>query len=134
MAESHAELDTELPSMVRLDLCDTGKSHLAQAIGHLVACQGYDVLFATQTQLLNSLRQAVGTYERRFHTLAHVPLLIIDDFGLKPLRSPLGFGDALGEHVPRDDGLNGGELIALPDCLTPYAPFFGVTTAQERPS
>ena len=48
------------------------------------------MLFATQTPLLASLRQAqaVGTYERRFHTLAHVPLLIIDDFGLKPLRPP----------------------------------------------
>ena len=27
-------------------------------------------------------------YGRRFHTFARVPLLVIDDFGLKPLRAP----------------------------------------------
>ena len=70
--------------------CGTGKSHLAQALGHAAARMGYDVLFITQTQLMTNLRtaRAMGTYERRFHTLAKVPLLIIDDFGLKPLRSP----------------------------------------------
>lgn len=32
--------------------CGTGKSHLAQALGHAAARQGYDVLFSTQSQLL----------------------------------------------------------------------------------
>ena len=70
--------------------CGTGKSHLAQALGHAAARQGHDVLFITQTQLLTSLRnaQAVGTYDRRLQHLARLDLLIIDDFGLKPLRSP----------------------------------------------
>ncbi len=31
---------------------------------------------------------ATGSYERKLATLARVPLLIIDDFGLKPLRAP----------------------------------------------
>jgi DNA replication protein DnaC len=85
--------------------CGTGKSHLAQAIGHAVARMGHDVLFTTQTQLLNSLRQAqaVGSLERRFQTLAHVPLLIIDDFGLKPLRPPEdeAFHDLVAERYER---------------------------------
>ncbi|MDE3022921.1 MAG: IS21-like element helper ATPase IstB [Pseudomonadota bacterium] len=70
--------------------CGTGKSHLAQSLGHAAARQGYDVLFITQSQLLSSLRaaHATGSYTRRFQYLAKVPLLIIDDFGLKPLRSP----------------------------------------------
>lgn len=70
--------------------CGTGKSHLAQALGHASVRQGYDVIFTTQTQLLGSLTaaRAMGTYERRFQALARVPLLIIDDLGLKPLRSP----------------------------------------------
>jgi DNA replication protein DnaC len=70
--------------------CGTGKSHLAQALGHCAVRQGHDVIFSTQTQLLGSLQaaRAMGTYERRFQTLARVPLLIIDDLGLKPLRSP----------------------------------------------
>lgn len=85
--------------------CGTGKSHLAQAIGHLAARQGHDVLFTTQTQLLASLRsaQAVGTYDRRFQTLVNTPLLIIDDFGLKPLRPPEdeSFHDLIAERYER---------------------------------
>jgi DNA replication protein DnaC len=70
--------------------CGTGKSHLAQALGQAAIRQGHDVLFATQTQLLGSLHaaRATGSFERRFQTLSRVSLLIIDDFGLKPLRPP----------------------------------------------
>ena len=67
-----------------------GKSHLAQALGHCAVRQGVDVVFATcagLTQSLNAAR-ATGAYERKLATLARVPLLIIDDFGLKPLRAP----------------------------------------------
>ena len=70
--------------------CGTGKSHLAQALGHSAARQGYDVLFTTQSQLLGNLHaaRATATFERRFQALARIDLLIIDDFGLKPLRPP----------------------------------------------
>ncbi len=85
--------------------CGTGKSHLAQALGHAAARQGHDVLFITQTQLMASLRaaQATGTYERRFQQLARVPLLLIDDFGLKPLRPPEDedFHDLIAERYER---------------------------------
>lgn len=85
--------------------CGTGKSHLAQALGHAAARQGHDVLFATQTQLLAGLRgaRAMGTYERRFAALAKVPLLCIDDFGLKPLRQPEDedFHDLIAERYER---------------------------------
>jgi DNA replication protein DnaC len=85
--------------------CGTGKSHLAQAIGHCAARQGHDLLFTTQTQLLASLRnaQAVGNYERKLQTLAKLPLLIIDDFGLKPLRPPEdeAFHDLVAERYER---------------------------------
>lgn len=85
--------------------CGTGKSHLAQALGHAAARQGHDVLFTTQTQLMSSLRtaQAMGTYERRFNYLAKVPLLLIDDFGLKPLRPPEDedFHDLIAERYER---------------------------------
>src|ERR1035441_8866736 len=48
----------------------TGKTHLAQALGHAAACQGYEVLFTTQTDLLNSLRtaRATGNYADRKST------------------------------------------------------------------
>ncbi|OYD60400.1 UNVERIFIED_ORG: DNA replication protein DnaC [Burkholderia sp. CF145] len=70
--------------------CGTGKSHLAQALGHCAVRQGIDVLFTTCTQLTASLNaaRATGAYERRLGSLIHIGLLIIDDFGLKPLRPP----------------------------------------------
>ncbi len=70
--------------------CGTGKSHLGQALGHCAIRQGVDVLFTTCAQLTASLNaaRATGSYERKLATLARVPLLIIDDFGLKPLRPP----------------------------------------------
>ena len=68
--------------------CGTGKSHLAQAIGHCAVRQGVDVVFSTLTQLLAQINaaRATGSFERKMQTLAKVPLLIIDDFGLKPLK------------------------------------------------
>ena len=67
-----------------------GQSHLAQALGHCAVRQGVDVIFtgcAALTQSLNAAR-ATGAYDRKLAALARVPLLIIDDFGLKPLRAP----------------------------------------------
>ncbi len=70
--------------------CSTGKSRLAQALGHCAVRQGVDVLFTTCTQLTASLNaaRATGAYERRLASLMRVELLTIDDFGLKPLRPP----------------------------------------------
>ena len=85
--------------------CGTGKSHIAQAIGHAAVRQGHDVLFTSQSQLLGSLHAARATdaYERKFMALARVPLLIIDDFGLKPLRPPHDedFHDLVAERYER---------------------------------
>lgn len=49
-----------------------------------------DVLFTTCAQLVATLNaaRATGSYERKLTSLARVPLLVIDDFGLKPLRPP----------------------------------------------
>lgn len=68
----------------------TGKSHLAQALAHCAIRQGIDVLWLSQTKLFAELQaaRASGRYERKFAELAKIPLLIIDDFGLRPIRSP----------------------------------------------
>ncbi|MBI2314322.1 MAG: ATP-binding protein [Betaproteobacteria bacterium] len=70
--------------------CGTGKSHLAQALGHCAVRQGVDVVFSTCAALTASLNaaRAIGAYDRKLAALARVPLLIVDDFGLKPLRPP----------------------------------------------
>ena len=67
-----------------------GKSHLAQALGHEACRRGYEVLFLTAARALAQLAagRADGTFERRLAALARPQLLILDDFGLKPLRPP----------------------------------------------
>jgi DNA replication protein DnaC len=67
-----------------------GKSHLAQALGHEACRRGYDVLFARTSQMLGHLHggRADGTYERRLGQYVRPELLILDDFGLKPMRPP----------------------------------------------
>jgi DNA replication protein DnaC len=67
-----------------------GKSHLAQALGHEACRRGYDVAFFTASRALAMLHagRADGTYERRLQALLRPHLLILDDFGLKPLRPP----------------------------------------------
>jgi DNA replication protein DnaC len=81
---------TERAPVLIVGPCGTGKSHLAQALGHCAIRQGVDVVFSTCAQLAATLNaaRATGAYERKLATLSRVPLLIIDDFGLKPLRPP----------------------------------------------
>src|SRR5918994_6972212 len=57
----------------------TGKSHLAQAVGHAAILQGYRVLYRETHVLLEELADAVaeGTRRQYMETLATVPLLII---------------------------------------------------------
>jgi DNA replication protein DnaC len=92
----------EPASVLIVGPCGTGKSHLAQALGHIGARLGHEVLFTTQSQLLGSLQaaRATGTFERRFQALVRTALLIVDDFGLKPLRPPQDedFHDLIAER------------------------------------
>jgi len=65
----------------------TGKSHLAQAIGHAAIQQGYRVRYAEAHGLLDELAEATidGTRREKMTELATVPLLIIDDLGMRKL-------------------------------------------------
>lgn len=67
-----------------------GKSHLAQALGHEAVRRGYDVIFTRTSQMLSHLNagRADGSYERRLAGYQNVDVLILDDFGLKPMRPP----------------------------------------------
>ena len=70
--------------------CGTGKSHIAQALGHCALQKGYEVLCTTQSKLSEELQaaKAINSYRKKIIALTKIPLLIIDDFGLKPLSSP----------------------------------------------
>ena len=65
----------------------TGKSHLAQAIGHAAIQQGHRVVYREAHVLLEDLSEATldGTRRERVESLSNVPLLIIDDLGMRKL-------------------------------------------------
>jgi len=67
----------------------TGKSHLAQAIGQAVITQGYRVIYREAHILLEEIADAALDGKRKEHMelLATVPLLIIDDLGMRKLGS-----------------------------------------------
>lgn len=65
----------------------TGKTHLVQALAHEAARQGFEVLYTTADQLLRHLHagRADGSTEKRLQGYLAPDLLVLDDFGLKPL-------------------------------------------------
>src|SRR6201981_316481 len=65
----------------------TGKSHLAQAIGKAVIGQGYRVIYREAHILLEEIADAAldGKRKELMEVLATVPLLIIDDLGMRKL-------------------------------------------------
>jgi len=67
----------------------TGKSHLAQAIGHAAIQQGHRVVYREAHVLLEELAEATidGTRKDYFAEVATAPLLIIDDLGMRKLPS-----------------------------------------------
>jgi DNA replication protein DnaC len=68
----------------------TGKTHLAQALSHEACRQGFDVLFVNTHKMLQHLNggRADGTLERRLNVYLRPHVLVLDDFGLRPLQSP----------------------------------------------
>jgi DNA replication protein DnaC len=79
----------------------TGKSHLAQAIGQAAILQGYRVFYRETHVLLDELADAAADGKRKqyLESLAAVPLLIVDDFGMRKL--PLTAAEDLLEIVMR---------------------------------
>jgi DNA replication protein DnaC len=65
----------------------TGKSHLAQAIGRAAIQQGYRVVYREAHTLMEQIAEATlaGTRKDYLADLAGVPLLIIDDLGMRKL-------------------------------------------------
>jgi len=65
----------------------TGKSHLAQAIGRVAIQQGCRVIYRETHVLLEELADATidGTRKALVADLAAIPLLIIDDLGMRKL-------------------------------------------------
>ncbi len=101
-----------------------GKSHLAQALGHEACRRGYSVLFVSAPKLLQHLNagRADGSYARRLGAYLWPDLLIVDDFGLKPLRPPApeDWFDLIAERYER-----GSMLVTSNRALSEWPELFG---------
>lgn len=82
-----------------------GKSHLAQALAHEACRRGFDVAFTDAHKMLRHLQagRADGTYDKRLAAYTRVDLLVIDDFGLKPMQPPAAqdLYDVINERYER---------------------------------
>jgi DNA replication protein DnaC len=68
----------------------TGKSHIAQALGHLAIRHGADTRFLKTSRALASLAggHADRTWHKRLGELTRPALLILDDFAMRELTAP----------------------------------------------
>ena len=69
--------------------CGSGKTYLACAMGHTACMKGYSVKYYRLSRLMLELTQAKadGTYSKALQSLARLDCLIIDDWGLEPLKA-----------------------------------------------
>ena len=68
--------------------CGSGKTYLGCALGHSACLRGYSVHYHRLSRLLLELTQAKadGSYHSYLKKLAKIQLLVIDDWGLEPLK------------------------------------------------
>ena len=128
-----------------------GKTHLAQALAHEACRRGHTALFANTYRMLQHINggRADGTPERRLQTYLRPDLLVLDDFGLKPLHPPApeDLYDVINERYERGSimltsnraveewpKLFGEPLLASAglDCLTHKAHLVVITGASFR--
>lgn len=69
--------------------CGSGKTYLACALAHQACMQGYKVKYYRLSRLLLELTQtkADGSYSKALQALSRLDLLILDDWGLEPLKA-----------------------------------------------
>ena len=69
--------------------CGSGKTYIACALGHTACRKGYRVKYYRLSRLLLELTQtkADGSYSRALQILSKLDLLILDDWGLEPLKA-----------------------------------------------
>lgn len=80
----------------------TGKSYLAQAIGRAAIQQGYRVVYREAHTLMEEIAEATldGTRKAYLADLAAVPLLIVDDLGMRKLWSKSAREDGSEPDTP----------------------------------
>jgi len=69
--------------------CGSGKTFITCALAHTACMKGYSVKYYRISRLMLELTQAKadGTYSKALSSLAKIDLLILDDWGLEPLKA-----------------------------------------------
>lgn len=69
--------------------CGSGKTYIACAVGHTACLKGYSVRYYRLSRLLLELTQskADGSYMKFLTSLAKLNVLILDDWGLEPIKA-----------------------------------------------
>ena len=102
----------------------TGKSHLAQALGHRAVMAGHNVLFTTAERMFDDLRaaRADGSRDRRLQRYVAPDVLIVDDLGLRPLRDqePLDLYDVIRGRYE-----SGSLVVTSNRAVAEWYPLFG---------
>lgn len=111
-------------SVLLVGQAGTGKSHVAQALGHRACRAGYTVLFTPADTMLAQLRAARAdqTYERKLLRFTTPDLLIVDDLGLHPLRfdEPLDLEVLIRRRYQR-----GATIVTSNRSIDEWYPLFG---------
>ena len=70
--------------------CGSGKTYIACALGHKACMKEYSVKYYRISRLMLELTQAKadGSYTRALASLAKLDCLVLDDWGLEPLKAP----------------------------------------------
>jgi len=63
----------------------SGKSHVSSVLGRMACLNGYRTIYHNMNRFIEEVKSAklTGTYLKLLDQYAKVPLLILDDFGLK---------------------------------------------------
>lgn len=101
-----------------------GKTHIAQALGHLAIRSGADVRFTKTSRLLADLAggHADNTLERRIREYARIPVLILDDFAMRELTAT--HADDLYELITERATLGGSMILTSNRQPSDWYPLF----------
>ena len=70
--------------------CGSGKTYIACALAHSACMKGYRARYTRLSRLMIELTQAKadGSYSKTLQALSKLDVLILDDWGLEPLKAP----------------------------------------------
>jgi len=87
MRLSSSDWITKNQNIIIVGSTGSGKSWIASALGHQGCQHGYKVLYKNCIKLFDELKiaKADGSYIKEINKIEKMDLLILDDFGLKPL-------------------------------------------------